>query len=63
MVKIETNSNVYVVDRGGMLRWVTTLDIAKSMNGTQWATFVDGVSVTLFINYQIGQSLTVALKK
>lgn len=54
MVKIETDPKVYAVGRGGVLRWVSSEETARSIYGPNWATFVDDVSDVLFTNYQIG---------
>lgn len=58
MVKIETDPKVYAVDRGGTLRHVTTPEIAASMYGSKWNTFVDDLSEAFFFNYIIGEPIT-----
>lgn len=62
MVKIETEPNVYAVDRGGVLRYVQSPEIAASMYGTKWNQSVDDLSVAFFVNYQIGEPITRALR-
>lgn len=55
MVKITTAPNVYVVDRGGSLRHVTSEALAVSLYGPNWNTqFIDDVPDAFFVNYKIG---------
>lgn len=61
MVKIETNPRVYAVDKDGMLRYVTTPEIAESMYGPKWNTFVDDLDDAFFVNYRVGESITAPL--
>lgn len=63
MVKIETDPQTYVVDKGGVLRVVVNETIAESMYGTKWNTFIDDLSPTFFINYTLGEPITVPLER
>lgn len=58
MIKIETDPKTYAVDKGGVLRWVTTPEIAASMYGKNWSQFIDDIAPTFFINYTIGEPIT-----
>jgi hypothetical protein len=61
LVKIETDPKTYAVDQGGVLRWVTSSEIAESMYGSNWNTQVDDISPAFFINYTIGEPITAPL--
>ena len=61
MIKIQTDPKTYVVDKGGVLRWVTTPEIAESMYGNKWSEFIDDISPAFFVNYKIGEPITAAL--
>lgn len=54
LVKIQSDPKVYAVDQGGVLRWVTTEQVAINLYGPDWAKNVDDISVAFFINYKIG---------
>ena len=54
LVKIQTDPKVYVVSRGGILRWVPTEAIAVALFGPSWARMVHDVPVVFFLNYVIG---------
>jgi hypothetical protein len=54
MVKVESVPNVYAVDKGGVLRWITTPTIASGLYGKDWAKQVDDLSIAFFGNYQMG---------
>ncbi|KPJ85895.1 hypothetical protein AMJ57_01425 [Parcubacteria bacterium SG8_24] len=61
LVKLTTDPKVYAVSRGGVLRWVTTPEIAASMYGDDWARQVDDLPDAYFASYTIGDPITVAL--
>jgi hypothetical protein len=61
MVKIETDPKVYAVDRGGILRHVTTPEIATSMYGANWSKQVEDLSDAFFFNYRLGEPITTSL--
>jgi len=61
MVKIQTDPRIYVVDKGGVLRYVTTPEIGQSMYGSKWSTYVDDLSDAFFVNYTVGESITAPL--
>ncbi|HCC84048.1 TPA: hypothetical protein DEP96_04350 [Candidatus Uhrbacteria bacterium] len=54
MVKFITGNKVYAVDRGGVLRWVTTEAAARVLYGNDWNTKVDDISDALFASYSFG---------
>ncbi len=57
MLKVQTDPKVYAVERGGTLRWVTTSQLAESLYGQFWNTFIDDVSDAFFVNYTIGEPI------
>ena len=54
LIKITTDPKVYAVARGGVLRWVKTENIAKSLYGDNWNKLVDDVPDSFFTNYTVG---------
>lgn len=54
LIKITTDPKVYAVDRGGILRWVASSEVARELYGDDWIELVDDVSDAFFINYTIG---------
>jgi len=54
MVKIQTDPKVYVVARGGILRWVSSEAVASRLYGANWATMIDDVPDSFFVNYKVG---------
>ncbi|MDZ4229893.1 MAG: hypothetical protein U1C53_02025, partial [Candidatus Veblenbacteria bacterium] len=61
MVKLQTDPKVYAVDKGGVLRHVTTPEVAASMYGAKWNTYVDDLSDAFFVNYRLGDPITTPL--
>ena len=57
MVKIESVPNVYAVDKGGVLRWITTPSAAATLYGKDWAKQVDDISIAFFGNYKMGANV------
>jgi hypothetical protein len=61
LLKIESDSKAYAVAKGGVLRWVTTEEVARLLYGPEWNTFVTDIPVTLFGSvYHLGAQ-TIAL--
>jgi outer membrane protein assembly factor BamB len=58
MVKIQSDPKVYVVARGGVLRWVATEAVAIRLFGTAWNTMIDDVPDSFFVNYALGEPIT-----
>lgn len=57
LVKITTDPKVYAVSRGGVLRWVQTETLARSLYGANWAQQVDDVPDAFFTNYTVGNPI------
>lgn len=60
MVKIESIPHVYAIERGGVLRWIKSPEIAASIYGSQWSKNVDDISDAFFTNYTMGSEITSA---
>jgi hypothetical protein len=58
LLKIQSDPKVYVVDRQGTLRWVTSDTLAKAMYGASWAKNVHDLSDAFFVNYKVGDPIT-----
>lgn len=58
LVKVATNPKVYAVEPGGVLRWVTTEEIARTLFGTSWAQRIIDVPDTFWGNYTVGDPIT-----
>lgn len=61
LVKIQTDPKVYAVTKCGVLHWVESETIAKSLYGDAWATRVIDVPDAFFVNYTIGTSVATAV--
>lgn len=57
MVKIQSDPKVYMVAHGGVLRWVSTEEIAVALYGSNWNTKIDDVPDGFFTNYEIGDEI------
>lgn len=57
MVKIQSDPSVYAVSKGGVLRWVQTEAVARTLYGNDWAKKVDDVSDAFFFSYTIGEPI------
>jgi len=54
LVKITSASKVYAVGQNGLLRWVQTEDLARTLYGPDWNTQIDDISDAYFVNYTLG---------
>ena len=61
LVKVTTDPKVYAVEPGGVLRWVTSEEIATELYGASWATHVIDVADTSWGNYSVGEPITEAI--
>ncbi len=57
LVKLQTNPKVYAVDNGGVLRWITSSEVAESIYGPDWNTMIDDMPDSFFFNYTIGEDI------
>jgi hypothetical protein len=60
MVKFATVNNVYAVGADGVLRWVKTEDLARSLYGADWNTKIDDIADVFFTNYTFGADVDAA---
>ena len=60
MIKINSDPRVYAISGRGILREITSEDVAKSLYGTTWNKQIDDVPDGFFNNYKIGGRLDFA---
>lgn len=60
LIKITTDPKVYAVSPTGILHWVESEAVAKSLYGDNWATRIDDVPDPFFVNYTVGSSVATA---
>lgn len=58
MVKLESIPNVYLVEPGGVLRWIQSPSLAVQLYGAEWAKNVHDLSDALFTNYRLGEPIS-----
>jgi hypothetical protein len=58
MVKIQTDPKVYAVSQGGVLRWISSEQLAQSVYGGNWSSLVQDLLDAFFINYTVGTPIT-----
>lgn len=54
LVKVTTDPRVYAVAQYGVLRWVTSANLAQQLYGSDWSRKVEDVPDAFFTNYTIG---------
>lgn len=54
MIKITTDPRTYAVERGGILRHVTSQQLAETLYGLNWKNKIDDVADAFFSNYKVG---------
>lgn len=57
MVKFQTENKVYAVSRGGILRWINSEALARSMYGDSWNTQIDEIPDAFYTNYSFGMDI------
>lgn len=60
LVKVSTDTRVYVIDRGGILRHVLTEELAQTLYGASWRSQVEDIPDEVFANYTEGPPISVA---
>jgi hypothetical protein len=58
LVKIESLPNVYAIEKGGVLRWIKTPQIAAALYGSTWSKKVDDISDAFFGSYTFGDPIS-----
>lgn len=59
LVKIKSVPKVYAVEPGGILRWITTPELAHQLYGAEWKYRIDDLSDSFFYSYEFGPDITV----
>jgi hypothetical protein len=54
LVKFQTDNKVYAVYQNGELRWVPTEQLAMDLYGDNWASKVDDINESFYVNYTFG---------
>ncbi|MBU0648560.1 serine protease, partial [Patescibacteria group bacterium] len=57
LVKIPSVDKVYLVTDGGMLRWVTSEEVANDLFENDWADYIYDLPEAFFIDYSVGQAI------
>ena len=60
MVKVTTDPRTYVVDQGGILRHVTSQQLAETLYGLNWQDAIHDLPDAFFTNYRIGTAIQTA---
>lgn len=60
MVKVESSPNVYVVEKGGVLRWINSETVASALYGSNWNKRIDDIPDFVFANYTVGATVNAA---
>lgn len=60
MVKFTTVNRVYALSKGGVLRWVTTEEVATALYGEDWNAKIDDIPDTFYMNYAFGDDIGTA---
>jgi plastocyanin len=58
MIKITTDPRTYAVEKGGILRHVSSQQMAETLFGLNWKNKIDDVADAFFSNYKIGDPIT-----
>ncbi|MFA5902326.1 MAG: hypothetical protein WC836_00205 [Desulfobacula sp.] len=59
LVKIQTDPKVYALEPYGVLRYVSTVDIASKLYGSNWTARIIDISPAFFVDYQVGDPLSI----
>lgn len=60
LLKFTSVPQVYVVTRGGVLRWIATAELAATLYGPNWAQNVHDLTDAYYSNYTFGANITSA---
>ena len=58
LIKIQSIPNVYAVEPGGVIRWITTQELAEGLYGDGWNNKIKDVSDAFFPDYTKGNDIT-----
>lgn len=57
MVKFTTDPKVYAVARGGILRWVASEELARTLYAESWNQNIDDIPDAFYTNYTFGDDI------
>jgi hypothetical protein len=57
LIKVRTDPKVYVVEKGGTLRWIRSAETAKTLYGEDWNQKIDDLPDAFFFDYKIGEPI------
>ena len=57
LIKLSSDPKVYAVEPGGILRWITTEELAASLYGEKWNERVIDIPDVFFGNYTVGDPI------
>lgn len=60
LIKVPSHPKVYAVAKNGVLRWVTSEEVARTLYGPDWSHFVTDMSEILFANYIVGAPISLS---
>lgn len=58
LVKFMTVNKVYAVSKNGILRWVKTEELARSLYGTDWNKKIDDIADVFYLDYAFGADIS-----
>jgi len=60
MIKVQSDPRVYAVAEGAVLRWVASEEVAESLYGAKWLTYIDDLNPAFFMDYKAGEPINQA---
>lgn len=58
LIKVTTDPKVYAISKGGVLRWIASEELARTIYGSDWSKKVFDVADVFFTNYSVGTPIT-----
>ncbi len=62
MIKITSDPKTYIVEPGGILRWIETEEVAQGLFGANWNQRIRDVDASYFVKYTVGAPVLTATK-
>lgn len=59
LLKVTTDPKIYAVEKNGLLRYLSTAEIATLLYGKNWLSLVEDLPDAFFVNYRRGADVTV----
>lgn len=57
MVKLQTDSKVFAIGKGGVLRWIRSAETAEVLYGEDWNKQINDIPDSFFMNYVVGEAI------